>query len=277
MNNTGDLPPGLPKITVITPSLNQGDYINETITSVIDQGYPNLEYIIIDGGSTDQTLEILDRYSDRVYWISERDRGQSHAINKGLGMANGEVIAYLNSDDIYLPGTLHKVGRFFASHSDAAWLTGRCRFIDGNGIEIRGGISSYKNFWLFINSYQVLKVLDYISQPASFWRREVFDEFGGFDEDLQYAMDYDFSLRVGEKFKLWVLHDYLAAYRIHPSSKAGSSVAAQFEADFQIAQRYSSSKFLTQLHKLHNALIINIYRMLLIQAPFQPLITTGSR
>jgi len=255
--------PTLPRITVITPSLNQGSFIGQTIDSVLDQSYPDLEYIIIDGGSTDNTLAVLKKYSGRISWVSEEDAGQSNAINKGLRMASGEIITYLNSDDIYHPGALTAVGEFFASHPEVAWLTGRCRIIDICGAEIRRAITLYKNFWLLTNSHRVLQILDFISQPATFWRREVIDEIGEFDEGLEYAMDYDYSLRVGEKFKLRVLHKYLASYRIHPSSKAGGSAHAQFEVDFEIAQRYSSSKLIQNLHNLHNFLIISTYRILL--------------
>ena len=112
---------------------------------------------------------------------------------------------------------------------DAAWLTGRCRLINQYGIEIRRGITLYKNFMLSTNNYQVLQVLDFISQPATFWRKKVFDEIGDFDDELDYAMDYDYSLRVGMKHKLWVVNKYLASFRIHPSSKSGAFTIAQFE------------------------------------------------
>lgn len=252
----------LPRISVITPSLNQGHFIGQTIESVLQQEYPNLEYIVIDGGSTDDTLEVLKEYSGRISWVSEQDRGQSNALNKGLRMASGEIVAYLNSDDIYHPGALTAVGKFFKSHPEADWLTGRCRIIDLNGAEIRRAITLYKNFWVLTNSYRVLQILDFISQPATFWRKNVIDEIGEFDEELVYAMDYDYSLRVGKKFKLWVLHKYLASYRIHPSSKAGGSAHAQFEVDLQIAKRYCSSNLILHLHTLHNNLIIGVYKLL---------------
>jgi len=252
----------LPRISIITPSLNQGHFIAQTIESVLGQNYPHLEYIVIDGGSTDNTLEVLQQYSSRISWISEADSGQSHAINKGLRMASGEVLAYLNSDDIYHPGTLAAVGEFFASHPEAGWLTGKCRIIDQYGTEIRRGITLYKNLWLQFNCYQILSVIDYISQPGTFWRKDVIKEIGRFDERLMYAMDYDYSLRVGMKYKLWVLNKYLASFRIHPSSKSRSSTIAQFEEDLQVAKRYIPSNRLINLHGLHNALILRIYSLL---------------
>ncbi len=263
----------LPRITVITPSFNQGNFIEQTINSVLNQNYPELEYFVMDGGSTDNTLEVLKKYDGRLLWISERDKGQSHAINKGLRMATGEIIAFLNSDDLYEPGSLLKVGTFFTTFPDANWLTGKCRTVDWAGREIRKGITLYKNTWLKLRSYGVLAVLNYISQPATFWSRKVVRRVGDFDESLRYAMDYDYWLRVGSKFKLWVLNDYLACFRVHPSSKAGSSAHAQFDAEFQIAKRYITSPILVGLHTAHVALTVRIYRWLMssnqLATPFE--------
>ena len=253
----------LPRITVVTPSYNQGDFIEQTIKSVLGQGYPDLEYIVVDGGSTDGTVDILKRYDGRLHWTSEPDRGQSHAINKGLRIATGEVFAFLNSDDLYEPGALRKVGAFFVQHPEAAWLSGRCRNIDEQGREIRKAITLYKNLWLRLRSYAVLQVLDYVAQPATFWRRRVIEKVGLFDEHLSYAMDYDYSLRLGPHFRLWVLNEYLACYRTHAKSKAGSSANAQFDADLEIARTHVSSPVLCGLHRLHSALVVAIYRQLL--------------
>mgnify|MGYP001086066400 CR=1 FL=1 len=260
------MPINLPRITIITPSYNQGEFIGQTIESVLGQGYPDLEYIVMDGGSTDDTVDILKRYDGRLHWVSERDRGQSHAINKGLRMATGEIVAFLNSDDLYEPGALMKVGSFFASHPDAGWLTGKCRTVDQNGKEIRRGATLYKNLWLRLRSYRVLTVMNYISQPATFWRQQVVDTVGQFDEQWQYAMDYDYSLRVGRRFRLWVLDEYLACFRVHSTSKAGASANAQFDVDLEIAKRHVSSPVLVGLHALHNAAVVGMYRILLARS-----------
>lgn len=251
-----------PKISLITPSYNQAAFIKQTLESVLSQGYPDLEYIVIDGGSLDGTVDILRRYDGKLRWTSEPDRGQSHALNKGLRMATGEVIGFLNSDDYLEPGALKHVGQFFAAHPEAAWLTGRCRTVDHTGREIRHLITAYKNFWLRLGSYQVLLVLNYISQPATFWRRRVIETVGDFDETLRYAMDYDYWLRVGRHFRLCVAEEYLASFRVHAMSKAGSSANAQFDADVQIARRYAESPALGRLHAWHNALIVAVYRLL---------------
>jgi glycosyltransferase involved in cell wall biosynthesis len=253
----------LPKITIITPSFNQGRFIEQTIKSVLSQDYPNLEYIVMDGGSSDGTVEILKKYGDKLYWTSEKDRGQSHAINKGLHLATGEVIGFLNSDDLYEPGALLRVGRFFAEHPNASWVTGKCRIIDERGREIRKFVTLYKNLLLRFKGYGLLLVVNYISQPATFWRRDVVEKAGYFDESLHYAPEYDFWLRTGQRFKLWFIDAYLASFRIHLTSKAGSSARAQFDADLEIARRYTSSPLLIGLHKLHRAVTVAIYSRLM--------------
>jgi glycosyltransferase involved in cell wall biosynthesis len=252
----------LPKISVVTPSYNQAAFLEQTIQSVLSQGYPELEYIVMDGGSTDGSVDILKRYTDQLHWVSEKDSGQSHAINKGMRMASGDVLAYLNSDDCYEPGALLRVGQFFAEHPQAHWLTGRCRVIDPQGLEIYKAITLYKNIWLRLRSITVLKILDYVSQPATFWSREVIREVGFFDEELQFAMDYDYSLRVANRFKLYVLNEYLAAFRIHPDSKTGATAQINFAHDLAVARKYCSSPVTTGLHWLHNAMILAVYRWL---------------
>lgn len=248
----------LPKLSIITPSLNQAKYIETTILSVLDQAYPKLEYIVIDGGSTDGTLEILKKYEKHLTWSSQKDRGQSDAINKGFRQASGDILAFINSDDYYEPGALHKVGDYFAKHSEAHWVTGKCRIIDELGHESRRLITQYKNFWLFLKSYKVLLVLDYISQPATFWRRIVIDEIGFFDVNEHLSMDYDFSLRIGQHFPLHVIKSYLAAFRVHSTSKS-RQIREHFNSDLTIARRHTNSLTLRSLHQLHNFLIIRAY------------------
>jgi len=251
----------LPTITMITPSYNQGQFIDQTIQSVLSQEYPDLQYLVIDGGSDDKTLDILRQYNGQLQWISESDRGQSHAINKGLDMATGHIIGYLNSDDIMEPGALRRVGEFFAIHPEAAWVTGKCRTVDQNGKEIRKFITRYKNFWLRFRSYKVLTILNYISQPATFWRREVTDVVGPLNEDWNYVMDYDYWLRIGRDFKLWVLAAYLAQFRYYPSSKSGSTANRQFDEELRAAERLGVSSTFMLLHSLHNRLVISAYRL----------------
>lgn len=252
----------LPRISVITPTFNQGAFIEQTIRSVLDQAYPYLEYLVMDGGSTDNTLEILKQYAGRLQWFSEQDHGQSHAINKGIRLATGDVIAYLNSDDVYEPGALLRVGQYCAAHPQARWVTGRCRFINQEGLEIRRPVTLYKYFWLLTRSYRALQTLDYVSQPATFWHRAVIERVGDFDETLYYTMDYDYSLRVGKQFKLHLIPHLLASYRVHTSSKTFTSAAAvraQFAEDLAVARKHGAPPLLAWLHARHNDFITYVY------------------
>jgi glycosyltransferase involved in cell wall biosynthesis len=260
--NPYQTPLALPTISIVTPSLNQAEYIEQTICSVLDQSYPGLQYIVLDGGSTDGTIEILKKYSKHLTWISEKDGGQSAALNKGLKMVTGEIFGFINSDDYYEPGAFFKTGRFFSTHPQASWLSGKCRIVNSRGHEIRKAIAAYKNIWLLLKSYNALLVIDYISQPSTFWRRSIFDSIGGFDEKLHFSMDYDLSLRVGREHPLYTINETLAAFRIHQASKSGL-IRSHFGTDLTIAQRYIKSPIIIKLHHIHNQLIIFFYEHIL--------------
>ncbi len=253
-----------PKITIITPSLNQGQFIDATIRSVLSQEYPNLEYIIMDGGSTDNTLDILRSYSDRLQWLSDKDTGQTNAINKGLRMSNGEIVAYLNADDLLLPGALRKIAETFMGHPETMWVTGRCRIINENGQEVRRLITAYKNLWLLVQNRSLLLITDYISQPATFLRADAYREFGDLDESLHYAMDYEYWLRLNAIYPLLVIPEYLAAFRIHSQSKNINVGHKDIYIDEErtIINHYTKSRFLLFLHNLHRWLMTTVYSIM---------------
>ncbi len=251
-----------PKISIITPSYNQGQFIERTIRSVLDQNYPNLEYLVIDGGSQDGTAGILKKYEERLRWVSEKDKGQADAINKGIGRATGDIIAYLNSDDVYEPGALNKVAEHFRTHPETLWLTGKCRIIDEKDREIRRPITAYKNFLLRHYSYSLLLVTNPASQPATFWRRSAVDEFGLFDENEHLVMDYDYWLRIGKKYPLAVLDGYLAGFRVYASSKTSRSFLTTFKREMELARKYSDSRLLNGLHRINYAVIATAYFVL---------------
>lgn len=241
----------LPKISIITPTLNQAKFIERTILSVLNQGYPDLEYLVFDGGSTDGTQEILQRYSAKIKWWSEPDRGQSHALNKGLQICTGEIIGFINSDDEYEPGALLKVGQFFSLHPEAMWITGKCRIIDEDDKEVFSFISIYKHTLLRLHHPALLAIVDYIPQPSTFWRRVIVEEIGLFDESLRYVMDYDYWLRISKRYRLYYINEYLARFRIYPSSKTWQSVVSQDKEEEKMVQRYVKSKFLLFMHRSH--------------------------
>ncbi len=256
---TADIMKTPPKLSIITPSFNQAPFIERTIRSVLDQGYPNLEYIIVDGGSRDGTLDVLRKYEHRLKWTSEKDEGQADAINKGVLAATGDIIAYLNSDDVYEPGALLRVAEYFASHPEAMWLTGRCRIIDDKDREIRGAITAYKNFLLRHYSYGMLLVTNPVSQPATFWRRELVREFGLFDKNEHLVMDYEYWLRIGRRYRPGILDGYLARFRVHGRAKTVSTNFSNFKQELAVAKKYSGSKVVRLLHYANYATIVTAY------------------
>jgi glycosyltransferase involved in cell wall biosynthesis len=251
-----------PKISIVTPSYNQGKFIERTITSVLDQDYPNLEYIVIDGGSQDETVDILRKYGRQLTWLSEKDNGQADAINKGMRMSTGDIVAYLNSDDIYEPHALHKVAEYFTAHTEAMWLTGQCRIIDEKDREVRKMITRYKNFLLKHYRYSMLLTTNPISQPATFWRRALMNEIGLFNVNEHLVMDYDYWLRIGERYRLAVLDDYLAGFRVYSASKTSSLFLTTFREELERARKYSRSRVLNALHYVNYAGISTVYRIL---------------
>ena len=220
-----------PRITVITPSLNQAQFLEQTIRSVLDQNYPNLEYIVIDGGSTDGSVDIIKRYEDRVaYWVSETDRGQSHAINKGLKRATGEIIAYLNSDDFYLPGALHRVAEVSRRRPETDLIHGRCRSVDamGNKVgEFFGDISTYSEI---LDLWDIWWGRRNFVQPEVFWTKRITDRIGSFRENLHFGMDYDFWTRILRTGATVARLDIeLACFRLQPNQKSNDRTRAAAE------------------------------------------------
>lgn len=265
------------KISIVTPSYNQGQFISKTIESIITQkGAFEIEYFVMDGGSADNTIKILKKYDKEIasgkyaknnkgikfYWQSQKDKGQSDAINQGLKKTTGDVLAYINSDDTYVDGAFQKVADAFKNNPGKKWLTGYCNIINQHNEPIRNTIVKYKNFWLRHYSYNKLLVLNFISQPATFWTRKILTRYGFFQEQLHYVMDYDYWLRIGSKKQNpIILLEPLANFRIHGASKGETSFKKQFSEDLVIAKKYSRSKWLTFLHKIHNFFIITVYKI----------------
>lgn len=252
----------LPSITVITPSYNQGRFIRQTIESVFSQHYPKLEYIIVDGASTDETQSILKEYGDRVIIISERDGGQTDAINKGLRLATSDIICWLNSDDYFLPNGLLTVGEFFKRNPNKIWMTGDCLIVNESGQPIQQPIRWYKRILRTLGPIMSLDLTNAVCQPATFWRRTVHDQVGLLNESLHYTMDYDFWLRLRQIQRPECLVAPLAVFRIHKNSKGGKQYQNQFAEDEATFKKYAHSNLFIWLHKSHNKLIISIYRIL---------------
>jgi glycosyltransferase involved in cell wall biosynthesis len=252
------------KISVVTPSYNQGPFLERTLRSVLDQqGDFELEYLVQDGGSTDESLSILERYRDRLSYVSEPDGGQSDAVNKGFARATGEVVGWLNSDDVYLPGALDAVARALGPRG-ARWCFGQCRVVDEDDREIRRAISWYKNRLSRRYTLRRLLTKDFIPQPATFFRRDLLEQVGSLDPACHYAMDYDLWLRFARVSEPVFIPRDLACFRWHGTSKSsGSYGKAAWEA-YAAARRHAkpSERLALVEHALHVCSLVAGYRLL---------------
>ncbi len=211
-----------PKISIVTPSFNQAQFLERTILSVLNQNYPNLEYIVMDGGSTDGSVEIIKKYEKRLaYWVSEKDGGQADAIGKGFRRSTGQILAFFNSDDVYLPGTLLRVGRAFREDPSVGLVYGNMCLIDENDRII--GERRLTPFVPYLSRLGMLYGGFGIYQPAAFWTKTLYDQVGGVAAEFKFAMDTDLLLRLaltGAKFRF--LREYFTAFRMHSNSKTST-------------------------------------------------------
>lgn len=204
------------KITVVTPSYNQGMFLEATILSVLEQNYPNLEYIIIDGGSTDNSVDIIKKYESHLsYWVSENDNGQTEAINKGLMRATGDIVTWLNSDDVYVPGALAAITKFFSERTDVEMVFGDAHIIDQDGrFLFHKKALPFDRLMGICIGFGLL-----ITQPAAFWRRSVFGKVGYLDASFDFDMDGEFWSRVAAHCRVEHLSRLLALQRYHKQAK----------------------------------------------------------
>ncbi|MCL4553031.1 MAG: glycosyltransferase [Candidatus Marsarchaeota archaeon] len=223
-----------PRVSIVTPSYNQAQFIEETIRSVLLQGYPDLEYIIIDGGSTDGSVDIIRRYEPWLaYWVSEKDRGQSEAINKGFARATGEIVAWLNSDDVYMPGGISQAVVALCSHPEASLAHGDVQIMDEVGQVTRLAVT-HGDAWHLVNWLSGKG----LAQQATFWRRSLFGEIGLLRPDLRFIMDYEFFLRASEHHVFLHLPAVLARFRIHGQSKTSTLQRICLEEHMSVAREY---------------------------------------
>jgi len=213
----------------------------------------------MDGGSTDKTIDILKSYGKKIRWVSEKDHGQSHAINKGLRLCSGEVCGFLNSDDYFLLGALDCIAETF-NNEQVLWVTGGYKIVDAEGNSIQSLVVAYKDILRILSSRNILLLTNYIVQPSTFWRNSLMEKTGFFDENLYYAMDYDYWLRAFQISPPRIIRKPLSAFRIHDSSKGGSQYEAQFAEEMAVLRQYTHNKILIGLHRIHNAIIIGIYK-----------------
>lgn len=220
----------LPVISVVTPSFNQASYLEATINSILNQNYPNLQYVIIDGGSTDGSLEIIQKYSDHLhYWESKADGGHAEALNHGFSKTSGDIMAWLNSDDKYFPWTLQTVAEIFQQFEDVSWIVGTNSWWHENGI-LRETRLELKNIYDYlIGNYA------WIQQESVFWRRALWEDAGAkVDESYQFMVDGELWCRFFELTRLYHVHAVLGGYRIHDHNRAAKNIA-ECEEEMRLA------------------------------------------
>lgn len=225
------------KISVVTVSFNQGQFIRDNIESVLSQKYSNFEHIIIDGGSTDNTVSILKEYS-HLNWVSEKDKGQSDGLNKGFNKASGDIIAWINSDDMLCPNSLAKINIFFLKNPNSSVLVGNQIFIDKIG-----NITQVIKAKPFTYDWLINGAKSGVMQNSTFFRRSVFEKTGYLDESFHYTMDRDLFIRIAKHYKIYTLEEDFAYFRVWESSKTYTSKIYFFKDLIKIKKKYNAPFF----------------------------------
>jgi len=227
------------KISIVTACLNSIDYIEETIKSILNQNYPNLEYIIIDGGSTDGTIEVIEKYKSQIkYFISEKDLGHANALNKGFKVSTGEIMGFLNADDIYMPWTFETISEVFLSFADVNWITGIQSFINDRGENIEVGLV-LKNIQDFLNyRYQ------WIQQESTFWKRSLWEKTGScINEQYKFSVDTDLWARFFLHDRLYHLNSVIASFRHHPNCRSVNNLVTIAKESDLIIQKLKNKYY----------------------------------
>jgi GT2 family glycosyltransferase len=227
-------------VSIVTPSYNQASYLEHTIQSVLEQDYPRIEYIVVDGASTDNSFEIIKRYNDRLaYWISEKDSGQAEAINKGFTRANGDILGWLNSDDYYLPGTVSAVVQCFEENPDAVMIYGDMMAVDGMGQTMN--VLKYKQL-----SLEDLLCFQIIGQPSVFFRRSALEKTGLLDTSFHFMLDHHLWIRLTQQGRILHVPQVWSAARYHPQAKNRAKAAEFGREAFRVLDWAKTQPSLTE-------------------------------
>jgi glycosyltransferase involved in cell wall biosynthesis len=232
-----------PLVTIVTPCYNSAQFIEDTIQSVLAQTYPNIEYIVMDGGSTDGTQAIAERYAERLTLVSERDRGQTHAINKGWQRAKGDILAWLNADDLYYPETVEKAVTYLTTHPDVGWVYGY-----GHSLDINGQPMPFRHPVYAWDYQKLLNLGCYIVQPTVFLRRDVFQQSGPLTEELHYCMDYEYWLRIGRQYPAALVPEIRAGVKIFRATKSRSGGYKRIVEIEAMLRSYGASDLPAPMH-----------------------------
>ena len=257
--------PERPVVSVVMPSLDQARYLGQALHSVLAQeGDFDLDCIVMDGGSTDETLTILDGFGDAIRYVSGPDSGQSDALNKGFSLARGDIFGWLNSDDLMAPGAIQRVVELLTTEPDVQWLYGKVIIVDEHNRVIRRPITAYKSFRMRRFSYRSLLRENWISQMGVFWRRSAHEEVGPFRKDLHLTMDYDFWLRLAEHWPGRFVDEYLAAFRWYAATKTGGRTSEMQHETVRVATEHAAGAYPLQiaLHRVNAARTTLVYRAL---------------
>ncbi|MBE3073529.1 MAG: glycosyltransferase, partial [Actinobacteria bacterium] len=255
--------PDQPTVSMVMPCLNQARFLRRALHSVLTQERDfELECIVMDGGSTDGTLAILEGFGDAIRWVSGPDNGQSDALNTGFAMAGGSIFGWLNSDDLLAPGALRRAVDVLTNEPEVQWLYGKVKIVDEHDKVIRRPITAYKNLRMRRFSYRSLLTENWISQMGVFWRRSAHDQVGPFRDDLHLTMDYELWLRLGERWPGRFVDEYLAAFRWYPATKSGGAFEKQLREELRVAEEHAGGGYPREilLHRLNSTRTILAYR-----------------
>ena len=242
-----------PKISIVIPSFNKVDFIENTLKSILDQDYKNLEVIIQDGGSTDGTLDIIKKYSNKVILESKNDKGQLDAINLGFRKATGDIVSFLNADDLYENGCLKKIAEAYNENPSALWFAGHGKIINKKGHEVGAFWTACKNFLADINSYFLLTATsNYLSQPSVFLTREAFEKYGPFTGVRGYVFEYEMWLKLGKIKMPVVIKENLSMFRLGGANTSSLFAKYIFQKDIEVVRKYSKSEIFVFFHWINN-------------------------
>ena len=257
-----------PKISVVIPSYNKVKYIGQTLDSIVSQKYSNLEVIIQDGGSSDGTLEIIkvfaEKYSDVIKYESKGDKGQLDAINKGLSKATGEVLTFINADDVFEPNTLGLVAKAYFKTPGSLWFAGRGKVIDSNNHEIAKLVTLYKTVCLRLNFYFLLLIFNFLMQPSVFLTKQAYEKYGPFKGTGKFVMEYDLWLTLGAVAMPTIIDRCLSSFRLSGDNISSISFKNTLKEDFRIVKKYTGNPLILLMHKINNwgrVFLINVLKI----------------